>query len=203
MVERSSTKPIGAVIGVVLAGGRSSRMGEDKAQLVFCGKPLIAHQYEKLVTVVGRENAFVSGSYPAFQSIVDECAGVGPLGGISTVLRKFSSASYFLFLPVDMPKISTGALRQLLKEAENDRLNNCWTYRDFEMPLLLRNHKKLAARISEVLAQRRSLRSVRHLCSCLQYRTLEVRDADAVEFVNTNTLEQWKAVVDDCTHECQ
>ena len=49
-----------AIAGVVLTGGRSSRMGQNKALLDYQGKPLIEHMMEILKTT-GIKEIFISG----------------------------------------------------------------------------------------------------------------------------------------------
>jgi len=75
------------ILGAVLAGGKSSRFGSDKALAELHGRTLIARAVEALegfcekVIVVGRETA------PA-PTIPDwPRAGMGPLGGIAAALR--------------------------------------------------------------------------------------------------------------------
>jgi molybdopterin-guanine dinucleotide biosynthesis protein A len=103
--------------GYVLAGGRSSRMGRDKAGLELAGKTLLARAVETLgvvcddVTVVGdREVAEV-------RQIQDIHAGCGPLGGIEAGLRDvrdLGRGDYAVFLPVDMPFMPAGLLKVLI-----------------------------------------------------------------------------------------
>jgi molybdopterin-guanine dinucleotide biosynthesis protein A len=93
--------PIG---GYVLAGGRSSRMGTDKALLQLAGKPLIAHAVAKLrglcaeVTILGANPALA-----AYAPLLgDTHPGCGPIGGMEAAL-KHSPHAWCLFLAVDMP----------------------------------------------------------------------------------------------------
>jgi molybdenum cofactor guanylyltransferase len=98
-------------MGFLLAGGKSSRMGEDKAFLDFAGQTLLARGLAELgsvcerVAIVGDPATF--GSYGPV--IPDVFVGCGPLGGVHSALTH-SSAELNLMLAVDMPFV----MRQLL-----------------------------------------------------------------------------------------
>lgn len=95
-------------VGFVLAGGQSSRMGQDKALLHFAGRPLVAHA----LSILGQAGLSVSiaGARPsarvaleAFAPVVEDPEpGLGPLAGICAALAS-TSARYAVFLPVDVP----------------------------------------------------------------------------------------------------
>jgi molybdopterin-guanine dinucleotide biosynthesis protein A len=99
---------------VLLAGGKSSRMGRDKTQLEVQGEPLLTHQIETLRRL-SPEQLFLSGplSDPRCETIADELAGAGPLAGIALALRKCSS-SHLVVLAIDLPMMTTVFLRSLL-----------------------------------------------------------------------------------------
>lgn len=107
--------------GFVLAGGRSSRMGEDKALLPFRGSPLLCYVTEAVrsaagsVTVVGPRERYASLGYTVVE---DEIPGLGPLGGIFTALR-MSTADFNLVVACDMPGVTGPFLRELLEAAES------------------------------------------------------------------------------------
>jgi molybdopterin-guanine dinucleotide biosynthesis protein A len=92
------------ISGYVLAGGKSSRMGQDKALLELAGKPLVLRAVEKLrqvcteVSVLGNREELA-----AYASLVrDLHEGCGPLGGIEAALAH-STKAWNLFMAVDMP----------------------------------------------------------------------------------------------------
>lgn len=103
---------------VILAGGRSQRMGQDKAWLMLEGKPLIARQVE-LVRKLGAAEVFISGrtgtDYDSLGCHVlrDRIADAGPLAGIECALATISNP-LLLVLAVDMPKMTACALEELL-----------------------------------------------------------------------------------------
>lgn len=102
---------------VILAGGKSSRMGRDKAFLEIGGQTLLARQIQ-LVRDAGAEEVFISGradaDYTAFGCAVlkDKFPEAGPLAGIERALDEASSP-LLLVLAVDLPGMSADWLRQL------------------------------------------------------------------------------------------
>jgi molybdopterin-guanine dinucleotide biosynthesis protein A len=102
---------------VILAGGRSSRMGRDKAFLSFNGKPLIEHSLG-IVRDAGASEVLISGRVGQDFStlncpvLLDATPGCGPLGGIE---RGLSVAKYslVLVLAVDLPHMAPECLSRL------------------------------------------------------------------------------------------
>ena len=99
---------------VLLAGGKSSRMGRDKARLEIQGEPLWRRQLETLRRL-SPEQLFLSGALraPRCETIEDDVQGVGPLAGVASALRRCSS-SHLVVLAIDLPLITTAFLRSLL-----------------------------------------------------------------------------------------
>jgi molybdenum cofactor guanylyltransferase len=105
------------VHGFVLAGGRSRRMGEDKALKNFLRMPMIQIAVEKLrgfCTEVGiAANRADLGGYAA---VVHETRlDVGPAAGIEAGLMA-TTQPWVLFLPVDVPLVPMQLLRDWVKE---------------------------------------------------------------------------------------
>ena len=101
-----------ALLGVVLAGGLSSRMGRDKAMLDFRGRSLLRNQVDLLASLCSR--VIVSGDYADFDCIADEGGRCGPVGGLYAVSRQIPGAA-MLVVPVDMPQLSQAVLLRLLQ----------------------------------------------------------------------------------------
>ena len=108
--------------GFVLAGGKSSRMGRDKALLEVGGVPMVARAIASLATAC-TDVAIASGDdrLAAYGRVVrDETAGFGPLGGIVAALER-SACEWNLFLAVDVPFVPEAVWRKLLaRAAEGD-----------------------------------------------------------------------------------
>ena len=88
----------------ILAGGRSTRMGRDKALVEFQGRPLIEHALARLVRL--GFTAAIAGNRDDLAKyapvIPDNYPGSGPLAGIEAALTA-SSDDLNLFLPIDLP----------------------------------------------------------------------------------------------------
>ncbi len=103
--------------GVVLAGGRSSRMGRDKALIEVDGRTLLDRALDKLEPHV--QELLVIGDPGKYGHVgpfvfADDIPGVGPLGGILTAMR-YASNDRLLVLACDMPNV-TPRLFEHLKE---------------------------------------------------------------------------------------
>ena len=113
-----------AVSGVVLIGGKSSRMGRDKAALPVAGETLLVRQLrllaeagcqECLVSVAGPDTALPLLS-PEPRVIGDRFPEAGPLAGLERSLA-LAHHDLVLVLAVDLPAMTADFLRTLLAEA--------------------------------------------------------------------------------------
>ncbi|HEY6769084.1 MAG TPA: molybdenum cofactor guanylyltransferase [Candidatus Sulfotelmatobacter sp.] len=110
-----------ACAAFVLAGGKSTRMGADKAFLMLHGRTLVqraidaARTLTQDVSIVGSAFKF-QGLAPVIEDIFPDC---GPLGGIHAALRS-SKRDLNLVLAVDVPFAPAHLMRYLLREAENN-----------------------------------------------------------------------------------
>ncbi len=106
-------------VGFVLAGGKSTRMGRDKASLSFAGQPL-AIRALNLLREAGLP-ASLAGASPAlasFAPVVEDIEpGLGPLGGICAALA-CTPAHWAVFLPVDLPLLPASLITLLVHHAQ-------------------------------------------------------------------------------------
>ena len=103
------------VLGAILAGGRSSRFGSDKALAAINGRALIDHvvdavepQVDALI-VVGR-------THPGLEAVPDRPApNLGPLGGIAAALHHACAEGFthVLTVPCDTPFVPKDLRAQL------------------------------------------------------------------------------------------
>ena len=102
----------------ILAGGKSTRMGADKAFVLLNGRSLLARALDTLrsltpkVQIVGNPDKFRAFA-PVVQDIFPNC---GPLGGIHAALR-FSADELNVILAVDTPFVSLALLQFMVARA--------------------------------------------------------------------------------------
>jgi len=103
---------------VLIAGGRSRRMGCAKCLLEWRGKPLWEHQLETLAGLDPDALAVAAPDRPTWLPagvawLPDAASDSGPLGGILAGLN-FAASGPVVVLAVDLPMMTTGYLRKLM-----------------------------------------------------------------------------------------
>ena len=110
---------------IVLAGGRSSRMGSNKALVPYLGKPLISYAIDLACNFT--RTIIISANTPdldhlGFKVVHDELPVKAPIAGIHAGL-KASLTDRSLVLTCDMPNVNSTLIHQLLAEmSDNYRL---------------------------------------------------------------------------------
>lgn len=115
------------IAGVVLAGGRSTRFGSDKAEQLFRGRKLIDWSLDALRPHA--EILFIAGrDHPPHARVADRPhPGLGPLGGIAGALAAAQAAgcSHLLSLPCDTPLLPDGLLQELCRHEDGAYAASC------------------------------------------------------------------------------
>ena len=109
------------IFGLVLAGGKSRRMGRDKALLGRGGRSQLAHAVDLLATVT--ERVFVSAradqadepERARHAQIVDRYEGMGPVAGILSAMDEHPDVTW-LVLACDLPNIDDMTLEFLVEQ---------------------------------------------------------------------------------------
>lgn len=111
--------------GIILKGGKSRRMGEDKSMLLIDGKPLLMRLYESLTPLV--DSVLISLApgdcfVPAgMVGVYDEIPDQGPLMGIATALFA-SSTELNIVVPCDIPQVDPWTIEQLLSNCGSHQI---------------------------------------------------------------------------------
>ena len=177
------------VSAIVLAGGKSSRMGCDKAELPFQGVTLVQHQVNKLRSM-GIDDIVLSGyAKPVNGSLYvpDIYQSRGPLGGIHAGLKKVKNASA-LVLAVDTPLLPTDLLEKLI---QSHRGGITLLAHDGEIEPLIGIYDRALAQECEAILKGTGS-SIRRLLERTAYSTLEYTGAPQL-LTNCNTPEEYRA----------
>jgi molybdenum cofactor guanylyltransferase len=145
-----------AVEAFVLAGGRSTRMGTDKALIELSGRRLIEIALNKLRILSLSREPRIAGSrsdLASYAPVIDDIhPGCGPLSGIEAALGA-STQPFNLFLPVDLPLLPAKFLGWMFDRAS---ITGAWAtfprVNGRAQPLCAIYHRGLRAHISAAMA---------------------------------------------------
>ncbi len=119
--KNERVKANSGLTGIILSGGKSSRMGMEKGLCLLDGKPLIEYSVRLLEQVC---NTILIGAntdaydYLGFPVIKDEFTGIGPIGGIYSCLNH-SSTNDNLVLSCDIPLIPVDLIHAILSHKDD------------------------------------------------------------------------------------
>jgi molybdopterin-guanine dinucleotide biosynthesis protein A len=177
--------------GFVLAGGRSSRMGRDKALLPFKGHSLLQHVAAEVLsvtghaTLVGDPARYINLGYPVIQDILPGC---GPLSGIHASLA-VSEADWNLIVACDMPGITAEFLSLIMDRAESGSADAVVPAGPSGLlePLCAAYHRRSLNAIAHALSS-----GIRKVIDGLDGLEIDIwRVTDPRYFQNLNTPQEW------------
>jgi molybdopterin-guanine dinucleotide biosynthesis protein A len=201
------------LIGLVLAGGQSRRMGQDKALMRYQGRTLIDNA-SLLLQSASCDKVLISRNAPGFLN--DKIEDAGPLSGVHAVLDALSqfdnhngNPCELLVLPVDMPQMTPELLRILVsrgREAEKA----CYVEKRF-LPFYLPVTQDTKALLANYLVEQSKRRVVGFLeiLNAVSLKEADLKKAarkdesdnkkrlanmsneDDVEWLNVNTPGDW------------
>ncbi|MFS4469371.1 NTP transferase domain-containing protein [Maribacter sp. 2210JD10-5] len=124
--------------GLVLSGGKSTRMGKDKGLIKYHNAPQREHLYELLNAVC--EKTFLSirpdqlETIPeVLNTIVDQDEFIGPYNGLLSAHRKHPDAAW-LVLACDLPLIDKKALEELILERDTAKMATAFADKNNPLP---------------------------------------------------------------------
>lgn len=179
---------------VVLAGGRSSRMGRDKSDLLLCGTSFLQCQIEKGKRL-GIRDILVSG-YAGDSCDVpvvrDRVPKKGPLGGLEACLRQ-AKHRQVLVLGVDVPLVPAEELENLIKRRKiSEKKATILKHGDKEEPLIGIYSRELADDMLEEISVRKG--SVFAFLGRIGYDTYQSSLSDDF-FANINCPEDYESCI--------
>ncbi|MEZ5399505.1 MAG: molybdenum cofactor guanylyltransferase [Bryobacteraceae bacterium] len=184
-------KPAETASGFVLAGGRSSRFGTDKALLPYRGMSLLEWVAEQVRTAAGTVTIVAPPrrySQFGFNVVADARPDAGPLGGIETALTA-SDADLNLVVACDMPRLGHPVLGALLESARAHPQADCILGRSASgvEPLLAVYRRRSLRAISAALDA--GSRKITDALTPLQVAHFAIDNQEVT--ANVNTPEDW------------
>lgn len=129
---------IDKIYGLVLSGGKSSRMGKDKGLIEYHGIPQRDYSYNLLTqvcdeTFISVRKDQVTELPKGYQVIIDEDIYRGPYNGILSAHQKYPNVAW-LVLACDLPLISKEALKELISARNSDKLATAFALKENPLP---------------------------------------------------------------------
>lgn len=183
------------ITGIILSGGKSSRMGTDKGLLLFENKPFIQHSIDALKPLVS-EIIIVSNNKDynvfGFKRVEDAIENAGPLAGIYSGLNE-SKTDYNLVLSCDIPLISSEILEKLINAIDDVSEIIQIESEGKNMPLIALYKKSCAAKFLKLLNEgERKLQVAVNKCNV---KNVKLNEHDAFFTKNINTKNDLKAII--------
>ena len=185
------------ITGIILAGGKSSRMGTDKSFLSLKGKPFVQYSIDALKPLVS-EIIIVSDNeaYNGFglKRVNDIIKNAGPVSGIYSGLEA-STTEYNLILSCDIPLINSEILEKLINAIDDcseiiQIESNCKT-----MPLIALYKK--SCKIKFLKKDERRLRIAIKSCKS---KNIVLEKEHEFSTMNVNTQNELKAIKNAYNH---
>lgn len=173
--------------GVVLAGGRSRRMGRDKAALPWGSGTLLDRMIDRL-REAGASRVLVSGDRPGYDAIADDLPDRGPVGGLHAVLAQVEGP--VVVVPVDLPQLRVDRIRALRDALARGRAA---AFAGHPLPCALVADAASRSAVADLAAARASGVPVMRLLDALGATILPFDDTDG-DLAPCNTPGQWAAM---------
>ncbi|MEE9257924.1 MAG: molybdopterin-guanine dinucleotide biosynthesis protein B [Nitrospinaceae bacterium] len=185
--------------GAIFVGGQSKRMGQPKFALSYNGKP----EGERMVDVLEKfcENIFVSsradldmrdiGFLDKATRIDDEHTGLGPVGGLSTLMGRHPDKAWMI-VPCDMPFLTEKNFENIVRERDPLRYGTCYVQKGrlgFE-PMCAIYEPKFITPLYEAMSRQEL--SLSRIISDLPFKQVRIPEEDRHHFMNINTPEEYK-----------
>jgi molybdopterin-guanine dinucleotide biosynthesis protein A len=188
------------ITGIILAGGKSSRMGSEKGLILLHDKPFIQHSIEALQPLVNEIIIVSSNSdYDTFgvKRVEDMIPDSGPVAGLHAGLTH-STTKENLVISCDVPLLTTSLLKKLLSHTKEDYDIIQFEAEGKTIPLIALYKKHCANKCEELLIH--GERRLRKLVMTLKTKTISVIEKEHVLVTNMNTIEDLKAITDAIKH---
>ena len=185
---------------IILAGGKSSRMGTDKGLLLVNNKPIMAYlletcqQISEEILIVSNTDDYAQFGYPI---VKDTFLNIGPMGGVQAGLSQ-SKSDVNLVLSCDVPLVSVDLLMAITKTYLPGVKAVFSKHNQTIHPLIGLYHRTILKPIADLI-KIQQYRLI-HLCNLESIILLDLSHFPEKEFLNLNTkddLANFKRIINE------
>jgi molybdopterin-guanine dinucleotide biosynthesis protein A len=183
------------ITGVILAGGKSSRMGKDKGLIEINQVPMVCFAIDALSKVTPL--IYISANNPDYEQfslplIPDLIPGIGPIGGLQATLSQIKT-SHILALSADMPLITPRILQILSDHCKPDSEAIVARHKDKTEPLCAVYSVSILTRVNKQIEK--TDYSLHNLIELLATEFIDFPTEAGIDpFVNINTPDQYLGI---------
>lgn len=184
------------ITGVVLAGGKSSRMGQDKGLQLLNGELMVSYSIAALkpvvneIILIANTDDYARLGYAVHQDLHADC---GPIGGIEAGLHH-ARHDQTIVLSCDIPRVETSLLCYLLDHQDHHPIT-IPTIQGKQEPMIALYHRSCLPQWSALLDRgERKLWTVAKEIGCQE---IELPRHFASQAVNVNTMNEFKSLAHD------
>ncbi len=145
------------ITGIILSGGKSRRMGQDKGLCDFMGKPLIEHAVDLLSNftndIIISSNNIKDYTYFGYPVVSDIYSNTGPIGGIHSGLSH-SKTEKNIIISCDSPFLDIRLFNLLLEYSDNYQIAVPSHNNGLLEPLAAYYSKKILQKIEESISEK-------------------------------------------------
>jgi len=186
---------------IIMAGGDSVRMGQDKAVLSIAGRPMIKHIADQLRPYFNQILISSSDtskySFLGLEVIPDKVKGHGPLGGIASALNASANELNFV-VACDIPQVDTVLMKTMLREGRDFDAVVPKIGRSNYEPLFAVYKKDVLAAVDAALLSGNN-RIIDALAGC-KVKYMDI--ADAGQLKNINTMDDYREFIRKESYAC-
>ncbi len=177
----------------ILVGGKSSRMGSDKAQLIYQNKTFLEHITKALIPLEITLSINPSQKqYKAYKTVIDHNLNIGPISGFKAIMDSTSS-EYTLICSCDLPLISQELVSYFIGQASIYQKSVVAVIDGKIMPTFGIYHKDIANIINQQI--RNGNYRLTSLLEAIKPHYLEIPSCFAFELQNINTMSDYQKLV--------
>lgn len=198
-IQEDLKKSLPTLNGLILAGGKSQRMGQDKGSIPYYGKPHREFLAELIAPFCKEIFISINDTLPKspFKTIADTFVGMGPMGAILSAFQQ-NPDSAWLVLACDYPLMNIGTIQQLISNRKPAQTATAFqsVENEFPEPLVTIYEPKSYPILLQFLAQ--GYACPRKMLINSNIHLLQAKHPEV--FKNVNHPEEMKAVLEQIDH---